>query len=414
MMRRAVLIAAAMLVAPAARAQASDLPLENKVQEALAGYPGNAAAAARRAAAQAENDMLRSGPHEFTLSGSYARRTIEREGRFEDYDATLSRAVRLPGKASLDRRAGALGVGVADSRLDDARHQAAVLLATLWYDWLMAAEIAETEARTVATHEAAVKAVRRRIELRDAAQLEGEQTDSALALAEAERTRALAALERARVLLAATFPEIPLPERVPAIAAPQLPPENDEILHGMIMAGSHALRAAEGETERLAVLARRARVDRLGDPTVGVRLFSERSGMEQGAGVVVSIPLGWGYRKGASDQASAQASAATFDLEQTRRAVDAEVRADVASTRARVAAWQSARWSAETAARAGALTERGYQAGETDLIDFLYAQRQAAEASRVEIRARAEAAAAVLKLKIDAHLMWNADHDSRK
>ncbi|WP_331377412.1 hypothetical protein [Sphingomonas sp. 37zxx] len=44
--------------------------------------------------------------------------------------------------------------------------------------------------------------------------------------------------------------------------------------------------------------------------------------------------------------------------------------------------------------------------GATDLADLLYAQRQANDARREEIRARVEALRAILRLEIDSHVVW--------
>ncbi|OYW85127.1 MAG: hypothetical protein B7Z20_09665, partial [Sphingobium sp. 32-64-5] len=51
----------------------------------------------------------------------------------------------------------------------------------------------------------------------------------------------------------------------------------------------------------------------MADPTVGLRLFSEFGGIERGAGVIVSMPLGGGHRKALASEASAGASAAQAD-----------------------------------------------------------------------------------------------------
>src|SRR3546814_1677669 len=98
----------------------------------------------------------------------------------------------------------------------------------------------------------------------------------------------LAAREQARVALAANFPEIPLPAEPPETAVPALPPQGLAAMRDLVIERSHEIRAADREAQRLAVVARRIRADRIADPSFGVRLFSARSGMEQGAGIVRS------------------------------------------------------------------------------------------------------------------------------
>jgi hypothetical protein len=121
-----------------ALAQRADLPPAEKVNEALDSHPSVAAALARIEAARARGDMLRKGPHEVTVSGSYIRRTVDREGGFDEFDTTISRPFRLPGKAALDRKAGALGIEVAENQMENVRHQTALILSSLWHDWLTA------------------------------------------------------------------------------------------------------------------------------------------------------------------------------------------------------------------------------------------------------------------------------------
>jgi len=133
---RCLILVAILVVAPAA-AQDFGLPPGEQAIKALDTYPAVVAAEARVEAARANADMLRAGSHELTLSSSFARRNVEREGSFAEHDVTLSSVIRLPNKASLDRKAGRLEVGVARDKSEDVHHQAALLLSELWYDWLL-------------------------------------------------------------------------------------------------------------------------------------------------------------------------------------------------------------------------------------------------------------------------------------
>mgnify|MGYP001036450327 CR=1 FL=1 len=403
----------ALLTPAALQAQRMDLPPAEKVIEALDNHPTVAAAAARVEAARAGRTMLAKGTHEVTVSGSYIRRTVDREGGYDEFDSTVSRAFRLPGKAALDRKAGTLGVEVAENRRDDVRHQAALTLSTLWHDWLTAGSLYRSDTNTVGVLEAALAAVRRRVQLRDASQLELDQASAALDLARAQAEASRASEEQARVTLAATFPELPLPLEPPELALPELPSPGLEAMRGLVIERSHEIGAADREAQRLDVVARRARADRIADPSLGVRLFSERSGMEQGAGLVMSIPIGGGYRRAAEGQALAEAKAGRLELANVERMVTATADADLSNARTRLQAWKSASAAARSAAEAARRTERGHQLGQIDLTDLLYAQRQANDARRAEIEARSEADRALMKLQIDSHVIWMEDetHD---
>nr|WP_253201070.1 TolC family protein [Sphingomonas quercus] len=384
----------------------SDLPPEPLVEQVLELYPGTLAADADVAAARAEGRALATGAHEVTLTGTVSRRSVENDRRFAEYDGTLSRAFRLPGKARLDRQAGALGVEIAQNLAEDARHQAALTLAQLWYDWVRAGEQHRNAEALVANQDAAAAAVRRRVALRDAAPLDLEQALSAVAAARVQVADALAERERARALLAGTFAELALPAEPPRPATPAEPAEGLDQLRDWAVERSHDITAAARTADQKAVLASRARLDRIADPSVGVRVFSERGGEEQGAGLYASIPFGGGHRRALADQASAQASAATAQSSLTRRKVEAEAAADLAETRARLSAWAASREAVARAEASARLSARGQDLGEIDLADRLYAERQANDARRLEIEARVNADLAILKLRIDAHSLW--------
>src|SRR3546814_9051609 len=95
------------------------------------------------------------------------------------------------------------------------------------------------------------------------------------------------------------------------------------------------------------------------------------------------------------------------DLEHmsVQRTVTAIADADLSNATLRLEAWNSADLSAQRAGDALARTERGYQLGQIDLADLLYARRQANEARRSEIMTRSEAASALLRMEIDSHSM---------
>src|SRR3546814_14652027 len=80
------------------------------------------------------------------------------------------------------------------------------------------------------------------------------------------------------------FPERPPPAEPPETAVPALPPQGLAAMRDLVIERSHEIRAADREAQRLAVVARRIRADRIADPSFGVRLFSERRGMEKGGG----------------------------------------------------------------------------------------------------------------------------------
>lgn len=385
------------------------LPPAEAVAQALQEHPSVTAARARLEAARARAESLRKGSHEFTVQGSYTRRDVSGGNQFDEFDAQLSRPIRLPGKARMDRAIGSFGTEVAENVAEDARHEAALLLAAHWFDWLSASEQARVDRGAVANYEAGLAATERRRAMRDASQLEVDQAQAALAEARRtlEQSSGLAALARTR--LETHFPALPLPVDAPEVPLPDMPDARLSQLGDLVIVNSHLIAAAEAESARMAVVADRARAERMADPTVGLRLFSEFGGIERGAGVIVSVPLGGGHRKALASEASAGASAAQADEQLARFEVSETANADVTEARFRILTWQRSRESVAAQMAALEKLRRGHQLGEIDLADLLLGERMVHDAFRIEAEARTEAMRAITRLRIDAHDLWLAD-----
>jgi len=385
------------------------LPEVSTVLGALGEHPSVLAARARVEAAQADARALARGPHEVAFSGSYVRRSVEREGEYDEFDTQLSRAFRLPGKAGLDREIGALGIKEAENLAEDVRHQAALRLMGYWIDWLGAAAESEIDAQAVANYERALATIRRRVELRDAAQLDADQAAAALAGARtlAEQSAGRAQLARAR--LQAQFPALPLPEDAPEIPEPAIPQQGLEFLRRAVIANSHEIAAARARMQRMASQAERLQRDRVADPSVGIRLFSERGGAERGAGVLFSMPLGGGHRTALAESALAVADAESSEATLRNFEVNETAASDVAEAQYRFTAWQRACEGVEAQLAALAKLRRGHELGEIDLADLLIGERLVHDAFRTEAANRTEAFRAITKLRIDSHELWLAE-----
>lgn len=409
-MRKHVLLALPALVAalPTLAAEPG-LPETEAVRAALDAHPSVQAADARVDAARAEAGALRRGTQEFNLYTSYMSRTVDREGRYNEFDAQLTRPVRLPGKGRLDRQIGDLGIEAAQNMAEDARHQAALVLAQEWWDWLGAAEEAKVDRQAVSNLEATLKAVQRRVALRDAAQLEADQAAAALGTAKVAAAQSAGRAQLARVRLATHFASLPLPVEAPEVPRPVMPGESLESYGVRMFVRSHEIAAAEAELHKREAMAERVRQDRLADPSVGVRLFSERGGMEKGAGVIFSMPIGGGHRTALADQADAQANAARADALAARMAVQETASGDIAEVRFRYESWQRAREALDAQVAALVKLRRGQAAGEIDLSDVLFGERQVQDAFRAEAAARTEAMRMLTRIRIDSHELWIGD-----
>lgn len=409
MMRKTILILLPLLAIAAPLVAEPGLPDAAAVNTALDDHPSVVTARVKVEAARADARARAKGPHEVTFSGSYTRRDIDQEGSFSEYDAQLTRAFRLPGKAGLDREIGQYGVDAAENMAEDAKHQAALLLAGHWWDWLGAAAEAEVDRQAVTNYEQALAAVKRRVELKDAAPLEADQVEAALGNARlmAEQSAGRANVARAR--LAAHFPALSVPLEAVQVPQPAIPEGGLEHYRELVLTNSHEIAAADAQAHKMSSLAERTRREKMADPSFGVRLFSERGGAEKGAGLVFSMPLGGGHRAALSDQAAAEANAAQSDAQLARFTVREMADSDVAEATYRFEAWKRAREGLNAQIAALTKLRKGYDLGEIDLADRLLAERMVHDAFRAEATARTEAQRAITKLRIDSHQLWLGD-----
>lgn len=389
---------------PAAVAQ-DFLPPAAMVEEALSTHPDVRAGAGRIDMAKGEARILDAGQHEWKLTGSYIRREADGFSGFDEYDATVSRGLRLPGKGALDRKTGEAAVRSAEQFSEDARHQAALMLMSRWMNWLLLDEAQRTADAQVAALKGELEIVERRGQLDDAARVDVETTRAAYEQARSALIRAQGETARARTALATAFPTLELPARPPAIPAPAELAEPGEWEERMI-SRSHEIGYYLAEADRLGAIALRSRADRLPDPEVGLRAFSERNGEETGAAVILSIPLGGGARAGAAARDEAAAAVARDQLERVRREIRSTAREDVILAQSLHDAWRSA--SAALAASEAAVqrVRRGFSLEAVNLGVLLQAERRHSEVRTMESEARAQANIAWLKLMIDSHEMW--------
>jgi len=389
------------------------LPPETLVLQAIATHPQVLAARAGTARADAQSRGLAAGPHELTFSVMSQQRRVRNGPQFHEYEGQLSRGVRLPGKARLDREIGRLGSEVAGLQLADAEHQAARLLLAQWMDWLRAeGGLAQAQAQ----HELVRRdrdAIQRRVSAGDAALRELDSADAAVAQAQAQLTAAMAQRESTRAALGATFPQIPLPERAPALPEPASDGDAAQRHIDHIIGRSHEIGAAEREAERLQRSAQRARAERRPDPSVGLRWLDERGGEERSLGVVVSIPFGGALRSAGADAQQADAEAGSALAAGMRRAIGREAEQTVRHADASYRVWRDRQRALEAVRASTARARRAYVLGEAGIAELIAAQRQEQESALAESNARADALEAALLIRIDAHELWHdaADGD---
>ncbi|WP_330947181.1 TolC family protein [Thermomonas sp. LB-4] len=386
------------------------LPPHELVHEAIDAQPDVVAARARVDAARAHAGALAAGPHEFQLDAVAQRRSTDELGgrqRFSESEFTLSRAIRLPGKAALDRRIGDAGVVAAELRLDDARHQGARRMLDDWMDWLRAAEHLRTAEATSALLERERSGLARRVELGESSRKDLDLIDVERAQAQARLLAAQAALHSTREAMHSDFPGLPIPASALAVDPPLALPETPQAWIDRIIARSHEIGALAADAEQADARAARARAERIADPVLGFRRLDERGGAEQVNGLVLSIPLGGRYRAANAQAESAQAAAVHGDVASMRRDISREAVVTVTAAATLAAQWQAQRDALDASVAALKRVKRGWELGEVAVAEWLLVQRQHTQIAAAEADARADAERARLRVLVDAHDLWH-------
>lgn len=406
------LIAALPLAGRAGPADAPDLPMRTEVIDALSGSPMVRAAGAQIEVEEARSRRLEAGTHEWALRLSDQQRRVRPSPgeRYNEWGVGIERALRLPGKAELDRQLGAAGIASARISRGDALHEASRALLAGWFDWLREEAAADQwrRQRDILGRQAGV--VRRRVELGDAPRLEALQADAALAQAEAQLAQALGRSQVAAESLRRLYPALTLPASVPEPAPEPVDADAGRWIEA-ILEHNHELGVARAESARARIGASRADAERRPDPSVGVNMMRERDGEERVLGVSLSIPLPGAGRRADADAALATVQVSAHREAGVRRRVEAEAAALHRRARAAYAGWQGQQSAADALTRSADLSERAWQLGEGTLAETLNARRLAHEARLAARLAQLDARESRYRLLLDAHQLWPLDMD---
>lgn len=168
---------------------------------------------------------------------------------------------------------------------------------------------------------------------------------------------------------------------------------------------------AQTQMQKAQAHAERARAGKIPDPTFGVYTASEVGGRERISGIMISVPIPGEARGSRSDQAIAAVEVAHQEVQLTQRRIEAEVASAIATVRGSYDSLQIANEGAQAQQENAALMQRAYNLGEAELQALLLARRQAAAAMNSALQAQVTALKAYYELLVDAHLIWDLEHD---
>lgn len=386
-----------------------DLPATHKVAQALNAHPQVRAAAAGVRVGEANRERLAAGPHEFAVRlASQRRNDRPADMRYREHEVGIERALRLPGKAAQDAALGEAGVEQAHSVLGDAMHETARLLLKSWFDWQRTAAIGREWQAQGELLRRQQEVVAKRVGAGDAAKLEAMLAGAQLAQAQAQLAQAMAQRDQAAAAFTRQFPGIPLPGDV-SPRLPEPPAGDPESWRERILAHNHEL-AMAGNATRIGQLSlRRLDAERVPDPTLGLKLASDRGGQEHVIGLQLTIPLPGEGRSAAVRAGAAEADAAAAREAHVRAKVETEAQFTVSQAQTTYAQWQRL---ADVAARMEEnmrLLEKAWRLGEGQFGELQTARRQAIEARLAATQAQLDANEARYRLMLDAHELWDLD-----
>ena len=371
--------------------------------------PSVAAARAGLEVARQEAGILDSSPYEWTAKLSSQRRTVREGPAYQEWNAGIERPLRLPGKAAADRNIGKATVEEAEARYGDALHEAARELLSLWLEWLSAERGRELASANRQSAQENLTAVAKRVRAGDASKLDASLAQADLAEQQRVHNDAKTQVAVAWGRLHARFPSIDQQFRVLPASLPIR--ENAAFWRERILSESDELKTAQAQLQRAQAQAERARADKLPDPTVGIYSASEVGGRERITGLTVSMPIPGGQRDRRSAKALHSVEVQRQQVELTKRQLEASIASAVASAEGAYASQQLAETGALAMHDNARLMQRAYALGEADLQALLLARRQATAATQNALIVKIEALKSYYLLLIDAHLIWDLEHD---
>ncbi len=387
-----------------------DLPPSLQVRAALQEHPNVLAARAGIQAGEAARERRRAGVHETSLRLGAQQRSDPTQ-RFNEWDVGLERALRLPGKAEMDRKLGEGELIRFQAAYGDALHETGRSLLKSWFSWGRENAMASQWREQVAALREQLAIADKRVKAGDAPRLEAGLAEAALASAESALHQAMLKERVAANELLQGYAGISLPERLPVLPPVALE-QGLEYWREEILKHSHELAVARNEAKQARMQGERADAERTPDPALGLRAASERGGSEKVVGVSISFPFAGAARSAHAAETLAQAKAAAQREAAVLRKIRLEAANAFAAAQAAYRGWESAALAADKMRANAELMARAYALGEMSLSEVLLARRQALEATLAATLARLEAAESRYRLLLDAHRLWPlGDHE---
>ncbi len=371
--------------------------------------PGVAAARAGLEVALQDAGILDKSPYEWIARAAAQERKLDHGPRYGEWSLGIERTIRLPRKAAADRSLGQAMIEESEARYGEALHEAARELLTLWMEWLAAERSHELATHNLRATQDSLAAVQKRVSAGDASKLDASIANAELAKQRGLENNAKTQVSAAWARLSTRYPGITLKRQ--ALPSPSPIGDDTAFLRERILSQSDELKIVEAQVKLSEFRAARAHADRIPDPTIGIHTASESAGREQIAGISINIPIPGGARDLRSARAISAMEVSNQDLALRKRQIDTEVASAIATARGAYESLQIAHDGALAVQKNTNLMQRAYVLGEADLQALLFARRQQTAALDDTLQAQVSALKAYYGLLLDAHLIWDLEHD---
>lgn len=356
-----------------------------------------------------EASILDQSPYEWTARASGQQRRLENGPHYNEWNVGIERTIRLSGKAAADRKLGKASIEESQARYGEALHESARELMTLWVEWLAAERARSLAESNIQSMRASLDAVDKRVRAGDASKLDVNIARAELAEQSRMENDARTQTGVAWARLSGRFPGL---KRQPVALPVPLPIGEDATSwRDRILAQSDEYKVVKIQMQMAQAHADRARADKTPDPTLGAYTASEAGGNERIVGVMVSVPIPGGIRNARNAKAIAAVEVSRRTVELKQRELETAIASAVATAQGTYASLHIANEGAAFMQENAALMQRAYALGEADLQAMLLARRQAAAAANSALQAQVSALQAYYGLLVDAHLIWELDHD---
>ena len=398
--------------APAAAASAQGamgLPDAELMRQLIARHP---AWLAQLAQTQSERHLAaqkRAGPHEWTPSVQYGRRTYEADATTPrttqaEWEAAIERGIRLPGKTHAADLAAQHQAALAEARQQQTWRQLSLQAIQLYADWLREYRQEQVWLDQVKVLTQQSDAVSKRHQLGDAAQIDSLQMRASLTQASLQAQAASQRRQARWTSLQSAFPGWPA-----QLATPTLPSHSTTLNAAeqqTLLAQTPEARVSQLEADYAQAQAQLDRSDTTADPTVGVKVGQARGSAEKMVALTLSWPIGSTARNLGAQSSAALADAAQQRHEDTLRQLNRDLTLLQQEAQDSLRLWQLAQEGLQQLQSVARSLDKGFALGEGALSEVLQARRLANEQALVAAQAEVDAWLAQWRWAVQRGALW--------